>query len=336
MLFVLLGHYLVWVGYARGWKFIDFFLVLGSTGLEFFFLMSGFLVGGIFLRQCDKKLDAKALGVFIVRRMLRIVPPYIVWLLLLWVFFPPENADLSVLFSFLTFSQNLAWPLIAGTWFDVSWSLAVEFWFYLLFACLGFAGFKLFGNRGILYVMALMFIVPLCARLVFAEVPNWDLDMRKVVVFRLDSIIWGVMLAYGYKHGHWPEKHTGVYALLGGLLLILIIGYWWYHEGVFRVTTYSMQVFVLPVMSFALCLVFPYMLRLQCRASWFRETTEYLSDTSYSVYLVHLTVAGWCVSILIAGHPVLFMLVACSVSFLLGWCSLKFIERPILARRPGS
>lgn len=331
---VILAHYLFWVGYAQGWEFIEIFLIFGSLGLEFFFLMSGFLVGGIFLGLCDKRLDARAFRIFMLRRILRIVPPYFVWLLILWIFLPPLNSDISVLFSFLSFFQNFAWPLVAGSWFDVSWSLAVEFWFYIMFGCLGFLSVRLFGKNSVIYVMLFMFFIPLFARLSFAGVENWDLEMRKVVVFRLDSIIWGVLLAYLYRGANWPKSHTGGYAVLGGFFLALIIGFWWWQEGAFSVSSYFLQVFVLPLLSFSLCLVFPFILSLQCHINWLRQTIEFLSDSSYAVYLVHLTVAGWFVWLLKEEQPVAFILISTAVSLFLGWCSLKFIERPILARRP--
>src|SRR5690606_2818512 len=113
---------------------MQFLLVIGAIGLEFFFVMSGFLIGGMLLDITNRGVSVSRWAEFTIRRMLRVLPPYLVWLLVLWVFYPPEH-QFSI-FSFLTFTQNLAWASVGGQWFDVSWSLSVEFWFYIGFGSL--------------------------------------------------------------------------------------------------------------------------------------------------------------------------------------------------------
>ena len=51
---------------------------------------------------------------------MRKLPLYVVWLCILIVFFPPINQPIAYFFRYLTFTQNLAWPMPESNWFAVS------------------------------------------------------------------------------------------------------------------------------------------------------------------------------------------------------------------------
>src|SRR5262249_44795416 len=112
------------------------------SGVDLFFVLSGFLIGGIVLDHRD---SASLLPAFYARRFFRIIPLYA--LLLVSFFVCRELPGLSQTnrglyftstvpeWSYLCFTQNIAMAVkrdIGPYWLGVTWSLAVEEQFYLL------------------------------------------------------------------------------------------------------------------------------------------------------------------------------------------------------------
>ena len=56
---------------------------LGAKGVDLFFVLSGWLIGGLFWRE-RRRLDTVQLGRFWARRWLRTIPPYLGGLALAW------------------------------------------------------------------------------------------------------------------------------------------------------------------------------------------------------------------------------------------------------------
>lgn len=96
------------------------------SGVDLFFVLSGFLIGGILLK--NRGADGY-FTTFYVRRVIRIIPLYVVTLVIFFASYPD-------LFSwqYLAFGQNIAWAsqnsLGPGS-IAMTWSLAVEEQFYL-------------------------------------------------------------------------------------------------------------------------------------------------------------------------------------------------------------
>jgi peptidoglycan/LPS O-acetylase OafA/YrhL len=102
----------------------------GWIGVDLFFVLSGYLIGGQLLAPLarDQRIN---LGHFFARRALRIMPAYFVVLALYfslpsWREYPEMSQPL---WKFLLSVQNIA--LHGGTAFSHAWSLAVEDQFYL-------------------------------------------------------------------------------------------------------------------------------------------------------------------------------------------------------------
>jgi peptidoglycan/LPS O-acetylase OafA/YrhL len=118
---------------------------MGWTGVDLFFVLSGFLIGGILT---DVRGSQTYFKTFYIRRVLRIVPIYYGWIVLyvaLMQFAGPfvrarSNSGIMPTTGFpiylhFPFLQNLgliALGGLAGAWFGHTWSLAVEEQFYLL------------------------------------------------------------------------------------------------------------------------------------------------------------------------------------------------------------
>src|SRR5256885_3904020 len=101
----------------------------GWIGVDLFFVLSGYLIGGQLLAPLarGKRIN---LGRFFARRALRIMPAYFV-ILAIYIFLPSwrEYREMYPWWKFLLSIQNI--QLHGGTAFSHAWSLAVEDQFYL-------------------------------------------------------------------------------------------------------------------------------------------------------------------------------------------------------------
>ncbi|HWA87495.1 MAG TPA: acyltransferase [Opitutus sp.] len=115
---------------------------LGYSGVDLFFVLSGFLIGGILL---DHRSSPRLLPSFYARRFFRIVPAYVLLLASFYVCrtIPGLNATnygtyfsgVVPTWSFWAFVQNVMMASkhdIGPYWLGATWSLAVEEQFYLL------------------------------------------------------------------------------------------------------------------------------------------------------------------------------------------------------------
>jgi peptidoglycan/LPS O-acetylase OafA/YrhL len=112
----------------------------GYHGVTFFFLISGFLITTLLLKERDRtgKIDLFA---FFVRRSLRIFPLYYAVLLayVVLVFLQERNTEVGAAFFsnlkyFATYTSNIFVPLDGRVIFYFAWSLAAEEQFYLVLA----------------------------------------------------------------------------------------------------------------------------------------------------------------------------------------------------------
>jgi len=111
----------------------------GWGGVDVFFVLSGFLVGGILM---DNRGQANQLRRFLIRRLVRIVPVYAVvvasFYLLPAVFSYPTDdwpfAGAPPWWSYATLTQNFAFPIQGHDtiYLGPTWSLAVEVQVYLI------------------------------------------------------------------------------------------------------------------------------------------------------------------------------------------------------------
>ena len=116
--------------------------VSGDFGVVLFFVLSGFLITGILLREFDREKNIR-LSRFYIRRAFRIFPAfYVCWIFTLWTWsaLRVQISRLNVLESlfylsnyvraFMSSTEQINLPL------TISWSLAVEEQFYLVWPIL--------------------------------------------------------------------------------------------------------------------------------------------------------------------------------------------------------
>ena len=128
----------------------------GAYGVDLFFVLSGWLIGGLLWKERDTCGDV-SLRRFWLRRALRTMPPYFVVLAIAW-------AGVAVIrgepfdAAYLIFIQNYYEKL---PFFQVSWSLCVEEHFYLVAPLLAVLG----GSRALAVILACLLVLSPLVRL---------------------------------------------------------------------------------------------------------------------------------------------------------------------------
>jgi peptidoglycan/LPS O-acetylase OafA/YrhL len=193
----------------------------GYLGVDLFFVLSGFLITTILIREKTRTGDI-SLKNFYARRSLRIFPLYYTYLFALtaWIGFTDRETFpefLEVLPVYLTYMTNWI-PHDQRLHFERGWSLAVEEQFYLVWPCL-------------LYFIGFRWGVKLAAAfLVLVTISNCGLlggfDMG-LVPFR--TLIFGSLLAMvlnspsGYLAVHRILGHSTAIAFVGAMLVAILI-----------------------------------------------------------------------------------------------------------------
>jgi peptidoglycan/LPS O-acetylase OafA/YrhL len=210
---------------------------LGGVGVDLFFVLSGFLLGGTLL---DKKEAPNYFKAFYIRRVCRIFPLYFlslfVFLILLlaapftlgWLLFGDSIrfllGDPLPLWSYFTFTQNFAMvdQGVWGTpWLAHAWSLAVVEQFYLILPFL----IRFVSREKLPYLLAaLILTAPLSRTLLFNFHPHGDFALYVLMPCRADSLLLGVLCAYAIRNERYLEFLRAHTKALYGVLTILIAG----------------------------------------------------------------------------------------------------------------
>lgn len=135
----------------------------GDKGVDVFFVMSGFLISGILLKQFSKEGHIN-LKNFYIRRYLRLTPAYYFTLTLYWLLSGP-NSD-WIWANYLYVNNFIDYQHQAAGW---TWSLAVEEQFYFIYPLILIALLKYAKSPG--YMLLWLFVLAnlICAWLVLSD-----------------------------------------------------------------------------------------------------------------------------------------------------------------------
>ena len=199
---------------------------LGWVGVDLFYVLSGFLIGEILLREKEHTINrGTSIRNFIMRRALRIFPLYYAVVLLYSLFVD----DGGILVPNLTYTNNIYQAFhmenVKEDFWHL-WSLCVEEQFYLLFPFLIF-----FVNKKYLLPTLLSGIgFSIVGRVLAASYAD-NSDMRILMPFCLDSLFGGVLLAYLKIHRpHFLLRLLGnqsktITAVVGCMIVFTVVCY---------------------------------------------------------------------------------------------------------------
>ena len=274
---------------------------MGWTALDLFFVLSGFLIGGILMDARDSQTYFKT---FYARRIFRIVPVYFLWVSLyvlmatfasdLVVKFsnsglrPPLNFSIWSHFLFLQNSFNFHFAGLAGAWFGHLWSLAVEEQFYLVAPLV----VRFVPPRHLKWILAFTVVVAIVARIYFRFVSHMDVTaVTTRTVCRMDSLAIGMLAAILVRSesaSGWLRENLRTFRavlaiLAAGSACLFLFSYGSMTVGMQTVGFTWMAAFYTAVLLLAVV----------NRSGWlagFLRTPLLLElgSVSYCVYLIHL------------------------------------------------
>jgi len=209
-------------GWAWAWN--------GDKGVDVFFVMSGFLISSILLREVSQSggIDLKR---FYWRRYLRLTPAYYFMLTIYWLISGPNSewiwANYLYVSNFIDYGQQ------AAGW---TWSLAVEEQFYLIYPLILIAILKYAKSPSYVFIVLLLLSLIIRSVIVLTDATisvtpgsqvylNDDYFNHYFTVFydnlhtRFGALVIGCLAAY-YFHFHLDKLKTVANSPFGVLLTV--------------------------------------------------------------------------------------------------------------------
>lgn len=268
---------------------------LGWSGVDLFFVLSGFLIGGILV---DARESANYYSTFYIRRAFRILPLYFL-LVLIGFLLVEMGAHSSGMMSglslhpvpwryYLTFTQNFYFSAHSevGIYLQVTWSLAVEEQFYLTLPLLVR---KINVDKLLAVAVGMVIFFGLLRSLLYWHGSINAMQSYMLPFCRFDSLFIGVACALLIRKKslyHWLEKHPwpliAATALSGGAFFFMDHYLWsrnlFLHTAGFTI----IGLFYACVMMWLLLYPQSALSRALCY-----KPLMHLGVVSYCVYLIH-------------------------------------------------
>jgi peptidoglycan/LPS O-acetylase OafA/YrhL len=292
---------------CRHWEFhgtisavVEPFHRIGWSGVDLFFVLSGFLVSGLLFSEIIKTSEVSPLR-FLIRRGFKIYPPFYAFLALtlLSAFWGRVEGIQQVTWrntlGEVFFLQNM---FFSGSLWIHTWSLAVEEHFYFMLAGLvwfvhrmkwihkprklaAFAGAILIGT----------YLLRLSCALLFPE--------RRIfffTFFRIDSLLFGVIISYFYSF-NFPLllRSTRKLRYVIPIMAVLCLSRLWvYDPSSFQIKTIG---YTFAYLGYGALLISFLFLGLsegirRVFGKRFFQLICFIGTYSYTIYLLHLYVKG--------------------------------------------
>lgn len=164
----------------------------GRYGVDIFFALSGFLIGGLYWQEVHRFGNVESVR-FILRRVVRTVPPYFVAMLLAYIavrITRPEPFHPAYLFMVQNYLPKMPY-------FVLSWSLCIEEHFYLFLPFVLIPILLLPVRRQFLAMLLLALVPPLLRAFVGDSRDFPFLTFNTTAThFRFDGLMLGVLASY--------------------------------------------------------------------------------------------------------------------------------------------
>lgn len=327
-------------------------IAVGWTGVDLFFVLSGFLIGGILLDARDSR---RYYRTFYLRRFFRIIPVYYAWIIAYvtieafagtflrnHIDHASRSLGLGPLLAQFLFLQNFgilnSYGAIGSRWFGPTWSLAVEEQFYLLAP----AAIRYLSKRGLFILTLLVILLAPFLRVSICYLwPAQKIGLGMVYTLmpcRADSLGIGVLAALLWREERsrdWLTMHARTLYILMCVFLagFIVLARWWPSNETLPMQSVGytwIAVFFALVLLLALAKPTGPVARLG-RRSWLRE----LGRVSYCLYLIHMGLLLICAALLNAAHkrgPEEFLarILVAVVSYGVARASWVYFEHPLV------
>lgn len=327
---------------------------LGWTGVDLFFVLSGFLITSILIATRDRPDYFKR---FYVRRAFRILPLFLVIAVISFLVIPYSGLlppDKAARFDTVGNDQWMYWLFLSNIAIanygqfrhgimDVTWSLAIEEQFYILWPLA-----LLFVRNNAVRLIAAIILTSMLLRFV-ADAYGFNRNSIYVFTFtRLDGLAFGALLAFWMGNPTYTaliRRWSGHVALLFGsaflLLGVLQGGYsYYYNDGLI---TWGVTLVTISFTALIGYVITRDSGQSRIVAILSTRPLLFLGSVSYCVYLIHLPIRAavrdlWMTPdrILESGLAGLagqatFYLVCLAIILPAAWLSRNLFERPLIA-----
>lgn len=319
---------------------VDKIARFGWIGVDVFFVLSGFLITRILL---EAKGSTNYFKDFYLKRALRIWPVYFVLLLVTFIGLPLiidkvpgllkiHHPDvLPPRIAYIFFVQNFfGEAAFKSIFLGVTWSLAVEEQFYLLWPFIVSA----FGTRSLRNILLGLLVLSPGFRWLGAEMGFSNYSLYVFPLFRFDGLALGSFIAVAYRE-KWFDR---VKATKAGLALLAVgsVGSAIFipaevFDNPAPILAYSfLALFSAGLLTLALYLPATNWMQVALRSSGFR----YIGRISYCLYLVHYPIFVFLYSKAFRNRvhvpDVAMVVIAFAAAIITATASWYFLESPIL------
>lgn len=320
--------------------FYDIQSIAGSVGVRMFFVISGFLITDILLRESDQIAHGNSvkqvLVAFYMRRLLRIVPALYLMLFIGWCIGLEGLAP--TLAWHLLFASNILFILKGDftPWFSAHlWTISVEEQFYIFWPY----AILFLSSRRLLQLTALMSLIALGGRSAALLMQQEGARLLAPAPFALDALAAGAALAVLGASGSMTKlrvKHLNNFASICALALIAIL----FVPGSEPFNYIAGQWLALAPMAALVWAAMNGMTGLPGKLLSARALV-YLGKISYAVYLYHYFLLAayfqWASAFGFRIYPeggIRFLLLSAS-AIAIGAFSWRFVERPFITMKAG-
>lgn len=299
----------------------------GFIGVDVFFVISGFLMTKIIISGVEN--NNFSLLSFYLSRCKRIIPALLFLCVLLMAFgwFLLATPDYLMLgyhsFTAILFISNFKFWLESG-YFDVeshekwllhTWSLSVEWQFYILLPILIMVSYRYFGIMGTKITLSAIGVASLALSIIGAH--YWPYMSFYLLPMRAWEMLAGGFVWWMTRKINIAGKASFIFVLLGFFIILISI-------LLFDSTSiWPGSNALIPVIGTMLVLAG------NNQKSIFTSTTfaQKVGERSYSIYLWHWPVV---VFLTYCGleESSIWIVVGLLITGVIGWCSYKFIELP--------
>lgn len=297
ILLVLISHSTLLLFPEKNNVYLTAIRFFGTIGVDLFFVLSGYLIGGLLLKQIRKgKTTFKDFTYFWIRRWFRTLPNYFLILILnILLYYVLYNVVINDIGYFIVFLQNFASP--HPDFFTEAWSLSIEEYAYIIGPLILYILLFLWKKspKDKLYLVMVFIIIFAITyfRIQYHNNHNldtfetWSQNIRKVVIYRIDSIYYGFIGAYvALNYSSIWKYYKTIFFSLGALIFIVTHLFIFVYNAKPSDFPLFYNIYYLPIISISLLLFFPVFSDWK-KGKFLKRQVTYTSILSYGIYLIN-------------------------------------------------
>jgi peptidoglycan/LPS O-acetylase OafA/YrhL len=345
---VLCSH-ILWIYNHNDGFICQLFALFGFLGVEFFFVLSGFLIGKMLYSIYIKDdYTIKSAFYFLRRRWYRTLPNYYLILIINIIITTALGYSIPKLGLYFIFLQNGFSRM--STFFPESWSLSVEEWAYVILPMsllvLSFLFKPKNKSRLFLWLIILLIMLFIGFKIGYqintkiTTLDEWNVSLKSVVIYRLDAIFIGVLCSWisvNYKKSWAKFKYPS--AVFGALIMMFMYFGMGFLQILPETYPFVWNVIYIPLASISIAFYMPFFSQLETTIGIIKRPVVFISKISYSIYLLHYSVIMQLLMLFVnrdktsLGQLHFITVVYLTTTIFMSYLFYRFYEKPIMDLR---